>query len=32
MDYLSSEKLDWEQMQQERQAVMRTWETGRELT
>ncbi|MGI6147808.1 MAG: methylaspartate mutase subunit E [Firmicutes bacterium] len=31
MDYLSSEKLDWEQMQQERQAVLRTWETGREV-
>ena len=31
MDYLSSEKLDWEQMQQERQAVLRTRETGSEV-
>jgi glutamate mutase epsilon subunit len=31
VDYLSSDRLDWEEMQKERQAVLAAWQTGREV-
>lgn len=31
VNYLSSDKLDWQEMQKERQTVLATWETGREV-